>query len=211
MINCILFDLDGTLADSGEGVIKSSVYALNHFGIEVSEDELKTFIGPPLRVSFMKQGLSAENAEKALEYYRERYIDVGIYENKPYNGIKDCLESLKSKGYRLFVATSKPENMALHCLEHFGLAKYFEGIIGASLDNSRDTKEGVIEHLLKNYDIKKPIMVGDTIYDVLGAKQFGINTIGVSWGYGKKEDLISSGAIKIADTMDQLISIIADL
>lgn len=211
MINCILFDLDGTLADSGEGVIKSSVYALSHFGIEVSEDELKTFIGPPLRVSFMKQGLSAENAEKALEYYRERYIAVGIYENKPYNGIQDCLESLKSKGYRLFVATSKPENMALHCLEHFGLAKYFEGIIGASLDNSRDTKEGVIEHLLKNYDIKNPIMVGDTIYDVLGAKQFGINTIGVSWGYGKKEDLISSGAIKIADTMDQLISIIADL
>lgn len=211
MKKCILFDLDGTLCNSAEGIIKSSVYALQKFNITVSTERLKTFIGPPLRDSFMSVGLSENEAEQALGFYRERYNSVGLFENEVYDGIPELLNKLKSNGHRLFVATSKPENMTMRILEHFDLLKYFEGVVGASLDKSRDSKEAVIEHLLKTHKINNAIMVGDTVFDVRGAKHHQIDTVGVLWGFGEKADLINSGAIKLAGDTTQLFNILADL
>ena len=202
----ILFDLDGTLTDSGEGIMKSAVYALSHYGIDApSEAELRTFVGPPLTESFARFGVPQDQLTKAVEIYRSRYIPIGRFENTPYPGIRELLEKLKADGHRLYVATSKPEWMSIEILEHFDLAKYFDMICGASTDFSRNSKEAVIAHLLEECGAQEnPIMVGDTAYDVIGAKEHGIPTIGVDWGYGRNEDMEKAGAIPIAYTVDEL-------
>ena len=206
----ILFDLDGTLTDSGEGIMKCAIYALAHYGIDApSEAELRAFVGPPLTESFARFGVPQDQLAKAVEIYRSRYIPIGRFENAPYPGIRELLERLKADGHRLYVATSKPEWMSIEILEHFDLAKYFDMICGAATDFSRNTKEAVIAHLLNECGAQEnPIMVGDTVYDVIGAKEHCIPNIGVDWGYGKNEDMEKAGAIAIAYTMEQLYDLL---
>ena len=210
MKKTILFDLDGTLTDSGEGIINCAILALEHFGCPIpTREEMRVFVGPPLHESFIKHGIPADKTEEAIAVYRSRYIPIGAYENTPYPGIRELLEALKADGHTLYVATSKPEAMSVKILEHFDLAKYFDMICGATMDTSRSSKEDVIAYLLEmNGRADNIIMVGDTKFDVLGAKHHGIRTVGVSWGYGKVEDMVSAGAVAIADTMEELLCIL---
>lgn len=205
----ILFDLDGTLTDSGEGVINCVLLALDHYGIKVDDrNSLRYFVGPPLRESFLKAGVSAENVEEAIAIYRSRYVPIGMYENHPYDGITELLAALKASGYRLYVATSKPESMAKTILEEFGLAQYFDIICGATMDDTRDSKDKVIAYLLTQIGPQSAVMVGDTVYDVIGAAAHSIPTIGVTWGYGEAEDMLNVGAVSIAHSPTELLNIL---
>lgn len=202
----ILFDLDGTLTDSGEGIMNCAKIALEHYGLPIpSEPELRTFVGPPLHDSFIRFGVPAEEADNAVNIYRSRYIPIGAYENTPYPGIRELLAKLVDEGHKLYVATSKPEGMSVKILEHFDLAKYFTIICGASMDKSRSSKEAVIAYLLEQTGhVKNTIMVGDTAFDVIGASAHGIPTVGVAWGYGTVEDMEKAGAAAIVHTMQEL-------
>lgn len=210
MNKSILFDLDGTLTDSGEGIMNCAEFALRHFGIPVpARATMRVFVGPPLSDTFMRFGVPESNVQEAIEVYRSRYIPVGKYENALYPGIYQVLEALHRDGFKLYVATSKPEAMSIEILEHFEIAKFFDRICGASLDSSRSTKDEVIAYLLEEV---RPdgnlIMVGDTKYDVLGAAVHKLPTIGVSWGYGTVEDLIEAGAVSIAHSPVELLSLL---
>lgn len=206
----VLFDLDGTLTDSGEGIMNCVQLTLNHFGIPVERrDDLRVFVGPPLRETFPKFGIPEAEVEHAIEVYRSRYNTVGIFENEPYPGVRELLQTLKEQGFRLFVATSKPEVSALRVLDRFELSQYFEEIAGATWDGSRDSKEAVIAYLLEKIgDVDQAVMVGDTRYDVAGASAHGIPTIGVSWGYGTVDELLHAGAAAIADTAEALLTLL---
>ena len=206
----ILFDLDGTLTDSGEGIINCAWLALKHFGLPLPDkDTMRVFVGPPLRDSFLRFGVPEEDVETAIEIYRSRYVPTGIFENTPYPGIKSMLAALKEKGHKLFVATSKPEGMATAILEKFQLAPYFDLICGASMDDTRDSKDKVIAYLLeKTGGNEDYIMVGDTAFDVEGAAVNGIPTVGVAWGYGKVEDMKAAGAKAIAHSPAELLEIL---
>ena len=210
MHKSILFDLDGTLTDSGEGIMKSTIFALNHYGIEAPpEAQLRTVVGPPLTESFARFGVPQDKVEEAVEIYRSRYIPIGRFENHPYPGVCTLLEKLRHDGHKLYVATSKPEWMAIEILEHFDLAKYFDIICGAATDFSRNTKEAVIAHLLSQCNEQVyAIMVGDTAYDVIGAKAHSIPCVGVSWGYGSIEEMENAGAVAIANTMEHLYDLL---
>ena len=206
----ILFDLDGTLTDSGEGIFNCAELALRHFNLPIpTRQEMRVFVGPPLRETFAKFGVPADGIETALEVYRSRYNTIGLFENTPYAGIREMLEKLRSDGHRLFVATSKPESMAVRILEKFDLDRYFEIICGATFDKTRDSKEAVIAYLLeRSADNGHTVMVGDTAFDVIGAKHHGIPTIGVAWGYGKVEDILAAGAVSIAQTPEELYELL---
>lgn len=210
MKKTILFDLDGTLTDSGEGIINCAALALNHFGLPVPDREtLRVFVGPPLDETFIKFGVPKDKAGEAIAVYRSRYTTVGKFENKPYPGVEQLLQRLKDNGHKLYVATSKPEIMSVEILEHFGLAKYFKTICGATLDGSRSKKADIITYLLeKTGGVDNTVMVGDTSYDVIGAKAHGIPAIGVSWGYGNAADMEAAGAAAIANTMDELLALL---
>lgn len=210
MEKAILFDLDGTLTDSGEGIINCAIVALEHFGLPIpSREEMRVFVGPPLHETFLKFGVRPDQTDEAIRIYRQRYIPIGKFENTPYSGIRELLESLKAAGHKLFVATSKPETTSVEILEHFDLAKYFDRICGASMDLSRNSKEAVIAYLLEqNGKAGNMVMVGDTKFDVIGAKAHGIPTIGVSWGYGEVSDMVSAGADHIAHTTEQLLELL---
>ena len=207
-MNCksVIFDLDGTLTDSGEGITKCVRLALEHFGIPVKNlDDLRFFVGPPLRDSFVKAGVPEDKVEEAIAVYRSRYTNVGLFEYTPYSGIRELLEKLTALGYRLFVATSKPEEMAVRVLKKFDLFRYFERVCGATMDKSRDSKSAVIAYLLAECSNgENAIMVGDTAFDVIGAAEHKIPTIGVSWGYGNAEEMKAAGAVSIANTPDEL-------
>ncbi len=206
----ILFDLDGTLTDSGEGIFNCAALALTHFGIPVPpRAQMRVFVGPPLDDSFRRFGVPADRVEEAIAVYRSRYLTVGKFENFPYPGIRELLKKLKQDGYPLYVATSKPEPTAIEVLEHFALAPYFTDICGATLDGSRSKKADVIAYVLSKLSgSRDAVMVGDTAYDVLGAAAHGIPTIGVSWGYGLAEDMRRAGAKDIADTTDSLYALL---
>lgn len=210
MERSIFFDLDGTLTDSGEGIINCATLALNHFGLPVPDREtMRVFVGPPLDETFIKFGVPADKTDEAIAVYRSRYVPIGKFENKPYPGVADLLQRLQNQGHRLFVATSKPEGMSVEILEKFGLAKHFEMICGATLDGSRSKKADIIAYLLQRAGgTENAIMVGDTAYDVIGAKAHGIPAVGVSWGYGMTVDMEAAGAAAIAHTMDELYSIL---
>ena len=205
-----LFDLDGTLTDSGEGIINCAEYALKHFGLPVpSREELRVIVGPPLHESMLKFGVPADRVEEAVNVFRSRYVPIGAYENTPYPGIRELLEKLRSQGHRLYVATSKPEEMAKKILEHFGLASFFTRICGATYDKSRSTKEQVISYLLEETGASGSIvMIGDTEFDVLGAKVHDIPCVCVSWGYGDPAKMDSAGAMAIVHTMDELFDLL---
>ena len=209
MRKAILFDLDGTLTDSGEGIMNCAKLALEHYGLPIpSEAEMRTFVGPPLHDSFIRFGVPAEEADNAIKIYRSRYIPIGKFENEPYEGIREVLEKLKALGHTLYVATSKPESMSVEILEHFDLAKYFDIIGGAPLDNSeRGRKAAVIEDTLKRAgitDLSRCIMVGDRLHDIHGAHEVGMPVIGVLYGYGDRAEHEGHGADYIAADLAEL-------
>ena len=206
----ILFDLDGTLTDSGEGIINCASLALERLGLPVPDrNTMGVFVGPPLRDSFLRFGVKPEDVETAIEIYRSRYVPIGMFENTPYDGIRELLEALRDAGHRLILATAKPESMAVAIVEKFDLAKYFDLLCGASMDSSRDSKDKVIGYVLEKMGVHEEIvMVGDTAYDVTGATAYGIPTIGVSWGYGTVADMQAAGAIAIAYTPEQLLELL---
>lgn len=203
MYEIILFDLDGTLVDSGIGVINSVIYSLKKYGIEVADrEELNKFMGPPLHESFQDYyGFSEEEAKTAVEYYREYYRDKGIFEYAVYEGIEDLLKTLSDAGKTIIVATSKPEVFAKKVLAHAGLSKYFAYIAGANLDGSRTKKDEVISYALgmvNAMDKSKAVMIGDREHDMIGAKKAGIDAIGILFGYGTRDELVRAGAKAIA-------------
>ena len=210
MKKSILFDLDGTLTDSGEGIINCAKMTLERFGLPIpSPDELRTFVGPPLGDSFMKYGVPADRVEEAIAVFRSRYLPIGKFENHPYPGIRELLETLKGQGHKLYVATSKPEVTAVEVLEHFDLASFFDCICGATFDQSHVSKSDVIAFLLEQIGTDADaVMVGDTAFDVIGAAAHGIPTIGVSWGYGKVPDMKKACAAAIADTPEMLLKLL---
>lgn len=213
MPKSILFDLDGTLTDSGEGIMNCAALALERFGIPIPpRDALRVFIGPPLHDTFRQFGVPEDQVDEAIRIYRSRYVPIGKFENTPYPGIRELLEQLRAQGHRLFVATSKPEDMSVDILEHFDLARFFDRICGASLDRSRSSKDAVIAYLLQQHGTEEPmVMVGDTVFDILGAAAHGIPAVGVAWGYGSVEEMKKAGAAAIAATMDELLSILQTL
>ena len=205
----ILFDLDGTLTDPALGITSGVAHALDYFGDKYENlKALEEFIGPPLREHFMEFcGVSVEKAEEYVKKYREYYSVTGIYENVVYDGIEQMLASLRSAGKKIVLATSKPEKFAKLILDHFGLSEYFDFIGGALMTNTRTKKDEVIAYCLENigeYDTDSTIMVGDRMHDVEGAAKFGIKTIGVTFGYGSREELENSGAAIILDTVKEL-------
>lgn len=213
MYDVILFDLDGTLTDSGPGITNSVAYSLKKYGIEVADRaELYKFIGPPLKESFEKYyGFSAEELKKAVEYYREYYTDKGMFENSVYEGIEELLKEIRKAGKMAVVATSKPEIFARKILEHFGLAKYFSYIVGANMDETRTKKDEVISYVLESCDIpdkSKVLMIGDREHDILGAKRNGLDSLGVLFGFGNREELKKAGADYIAETVKDIYPVI---
>lgn len=210
MYTTILFDLDGTLTDPGEGITNSVAYSLKKFGIDVTDKkELYKFIGPPLVDSFMKYyGFSEEKAELAVEYYREYFRDTGIFENRIYDGIHELLAEIKASGRKIVLATSKPEEFAKRILVHFELDKYFDVAAGATMDTSRSKKSDVIKYALElcgNPDKTQTVMIGDRKHDIIGAKQNGLDSIGVLYGYGDYDELHAAGADHIAESVADII------
>lgn len=209
----VLFDLDGTLTDSGEGIVNSVRYALEKFGTPAEEGaSLQCFIGPPLAEQFQKYcHVSKEDGERLVEYYREYYADKGIYENRLYNGITELLARLKGSGKKLAIATSKPERYARMIAEYFGIDGYFAYIGGAHMDGRRTRKAEVIAYVLESMgvcNLETAVMIGDREHDIAGAAQTGIDSIGVLYGYGEEKEL--QGADRIAKTPGEIAEILEE-
>ena len=211
-IKNVLFDLDGTLTDPAEGITNALMHAQRRLGRPVSpREDLFVFIGPPLIETFMSEwGLSREESEQALVYYREHFGTKGLFENVPYEGIGDCLARLKEAGLRLFVATSKPEPLSLRILEHFDLIKYFEAVAGSTMDEQRTKKGEVIAYALSTYglDPAETVMVGDRKHDVIGARENGVPCVGVLYGYGSRAELTEAGAATLAADLNELTALL---
>jgi len=207
-----LFDLDGTLTDPKVGITTCVQYALHSFGIEEPDlDKLEAFIGPPLKDSFMKAyGMDEEQAQEAVEKYRERFSDKGLYENEIYPGMAPMLKLLSEKGFRLAVASSKPTVYVEKILEHFGIRSYFKVVVGSELDGRRTGKEEVVKEALSQLFGHKPIlynevyMIGDRCFDVEGAKAMKVESVGVAYGYGGKEELLKAHADYIVESVEEL-------
>lgn len=205
----ILFDLDGTLTDSGEGIMKSVVYAYDRLHLKAPDQkDLHLFIGPPLSQMFPRFGVPEKETDTAIRYFRERYQKTGKFENRPYDGIEELLNDLKNDGKKLYVATSKPEHTAIEILEHFHLDQYFDEIAGATESHERETKDAVIAYLLDKVHADHCVMVGDTRYDVEGARRLRIPCIGVSWGFGNEEEMKKAGAVQIVHSPQELEKIL---
>ena len=208
----VIFDLDGTLTDPGLGITNSVMYALQKFGITETREKLYRFVGPSLRESFANYyGFSESEAEKAVTYYREYYVPHGIYENEVYSGIENLLKALKDNSCTLLVATLKPTVFAVEVLKHFGLDGYFDLISGSELDGSRDDKHAIIAHAFSRCpeaDQNASVMVGDRLHDILAAGKAGIDSVGVLYGYGSRDELVGAGAGHIAETVADLSAIL---
>ena len=205
----IFLDLDGTLTDPSLGIINATLQALEYFGIhESNREKLGDFIGPPLYVSFAKHyGFSREQSQKAIEVFQDYYAPKGLYENTPYPGMRELLAGWKAEGRRLVLATSKPEIFAMQILERFGMASSFTFIAGGDPCETRVHKSDVIRYALRKLGLDANIpavMVGDTKYDILGAKELGFPTVAVTYGFGKREDIIEAGAAWIVDSVEEL-------
>ena len=220
MFDIILFDLDGTLTDSAEGILNSVKYALNKMNIQIPDVKtLNEFIGPPLTDSYIKYcGMTEKEAYEGLMLYREYFNVKGLFENRVYDGIPELLEKLCRDGKMLLVATSKPEEFSIKILEHFGLAKYFKMIVGATLDESINTKDAVINYALErlakegvHVDKTKVLMIGDRRHDVEGAIKNGLRCMGVLYGYGSEKELTDAGASYIAATPEEIYDIVSKI
>lgn len=203
--------MDGTIINSEEGITKCVQYALRAYGIDGPDrKKLLCFIGPPLDPVFReKYGMTEEEAWQAVEKYRERFDVEGIFECCLYDGVRDAIVRLKEKGYVLALASSKPETACRRILEHFSLTPYFDEVVGSTLDGRISTKEEVLEELgrrMADCQIGRDEMclIGDTKYDAAGAKAFGIRCIGVSYGFGTREELLDAGAEAVFDQMEEV-------
>lgn len=209
-VKAILFDLDGTLTDSGPGIMNCLRRALAEMGETIPPEEtLRLFVGPPLAEAFAEHcGMDPQRCEEAIRVYRKHYSAGGLFENTVYPGISEMLAALQDRGVPLYLATSKPEHYAKQIMEHFDLAKYFAYIGGALTDGKRREKSEVIAYVLETtgHSPDECIMIGDRKYDVEGAALFGIPTLGVTWGYGTREELQNTGAKWIADTPDDVVT-----
>ncbi len=207
-----LFDLDGTLTDPKEGITKSFRYALEKMGVESPElSELERYIGPPLVKSF-QEFFSEEDAKRAVVFYRERFRDIGIFENGVYDGIEEMLKAAKESGKKLALATSKPQHFAQIIMDHYGLSQYIDVLVGSRADGQ--TKADVIRQVfveagLTDETKKCAIMVGDRLHDIEGAKECGIDSLGVRFGYAKEHELEDAGADYIVATTEELREFIA--
>ena len=203
-LEAIYFDLDGTLTDPKPGITRSIQYALQKLDHPTmpTEDELTWCIGPPLRASFVRLLGAETSADLAVSYYRERFSDVGLYENGVYDGIGEVLTKLGAAGHRLFVATSKPHVFAERIIDHFGLRNHFERVFGSELDGTRVDKSHLLEYALKEtaVDPAKTLMIGDRSHDMIGAKNNGMKGIGVLYGYGSRDELLQAGAQHVCAT-----------
>ena len=212
MYKVVLFDLDGTLTDSREGICKSVQYAMVKLGKPApSLEELECFIGPPLKMSFRDfYHITGEEADRGVAFYRERYSAVGKYENMPYDGIPFMLATLKEAGYILAVASSKPEVYVEDILKHFELYDYFHYVVGSDMEGKRGDKEEVIEEVFKRMGLdevsrkRDAVMVGDRYFDINGARYFGLDSVGVTYGFSKEGELKEAGATHVVDTVEEL-------
>ena len=208
--NIMIFDLDGTLSNSKEGITKSVQYALKSVGIEEENlDSLEHFIGPPLIDEFVRSyGMTVEEAAHLKEVYRERYLPIGIYETTIYPGTKEMLSTLKKAGKKLAIATSKPLEMAIEVLKYLEIYEYFDYVMGAETKGNRQSKEAVLNVLIEESGLHinndNAVMIGDTCFDVDGAKKVGLDTIGVSYGFGNSKEMLEHGAIAIVDSAKEL-------
>ncbi len=212
----ILMDLDGTLTNSKEGITKCLQYALQYFGVQIDNlNTLEKYIGPPLEQTFREGfGFGKEQAEVAIEKYRERFVPKGMYENRLYAGMEEALQRLKESGKVLIVATSKPEKFAITILKYFGIDGYFDDICGADPSVDRNTKDEVIRYVLEKHeltDLSDVLMVGDRKYDVEGARECGLSCMGVLYGFGTREELEEAGAEYIAETVEDMVQILISL
>ena len=209
MYQYIFFDLDGTLTDPGIGITNSVMYALKKWNIEVADrSELYKFIGPPLVDSFEKYyGFSKEEAEQAVVYYREYFREKGLYENTIYDGSEKLLSDLKASGKKVVLATSKPQEFAEIILKHFQIDRYFDVVAGATMDGTRSKKTDVILYALATCGIEdksQVVMVGDREHDIIGAKNAGLDSIGVLCGYGDREELETAGATHVVEKIEDV-------
>ena len=205
-MKAVLFDLDGTRIDSSEGIIKSVLYTLKHYGMKEDNIEgLKAFIGPPLFMSFMSHyGFPKDKAVEAVDVYRERYNKIGKYECRLYPNVRECIVELKKNGYLIALASSKPEVSCRDILKHFDILDLFDEVVGATFDGRIDTKEEVLNELMRRWKaIPKDEMclIGDTIFDIEGANKVGIKSFGVSFGFGNVKEMKEAGEIEIFDDM----------
>lgn len=208
----LLFDLDGTLTDSGPGIMHGAQRALEAFGIhETDEQALRFFVGPPLVESFARY-LPPELVPEAIARFRAYYRETGWLENEPYPGVRECLLALQAAGKRLYVATSKLESMARQVLEHFSLLSLFDGICGGiANDPEAGKKVNVVRRALSLADCRLPekaVLTGDREYDIYGGHQAGIQTVGVLYGYGSRDELLHAGADLLANTPQELLTIL---
>lgn len=199
----ILFDLDGTLTDSGLGIVNAVKYGLDHYGIPLGDIDPSVFVGPPMRDSYQKfYGFSPEKADEAVKIARIYYTSTGVFENTPYEGVYEMLDQLKASGKRILMATAKPDKFTDMVLEKFDLAKYFEFVGSATMDGSRVQKADIIKYVLESCnvtDLEHTIMIGDRDHDILGANVNGIDSIGVLYGFGDREELETAGATYLVD------------
>ena len=211
----LFFDLDGTLTESGPGIMNCVKYALEKFGINESDTEkLKRFIGPPLVNSFMDfYNFSESDAREAMRIYRERFGTIGIFENAVYSGIPETLQKLKDSGKKLYVATSKPEIYVPRILDHFDLSKYFENAEGSDIEETRSNKALVIKYVIEKNGLEeeaktnKIVMIGDRKHDIIGAKKNSLESIGCLWGYGSRKELSEHGATRIIERVEDLLEV----
>jgi phosphoglycolate phosphatase len=212
--SAVLFDLDGTLTDPYLGITHSVQYALGKFHItEENSDKLKLFIGPPLEKSFIEYyGFTANDAKKAVEYYREYFSEKGVYENKLYTGIDCVLQTLTSKNITCLIATSKLEKYAIQVVRNFAIDVYFKHVTGSSADGSLSEKTDIIQRIMETYkpEREKTIMVGDRKYDITGARENGIDSIGVLYGYGTKEEIEEARPTYICKSVEELPELLQD-
>jgi phosphoglycolate phosphatase len=209
----LFFDLDGTLTDPKPGITGSIQYALGKLGRPVpSQHELAWCIGPPLRASFVTLLGGEDHADRAVTLYRERFGDVGLFENSVYPEIEPVLAKLSQSGFRMFVATSKPHVFARRIIDHFDLAHHFEHVFGSELDGTRVHKADLLSFALEQtgVDASRSLMIGDRSHDVLGAKANGMDAIGVTYGYGSREELIAAGARHLCVSPRAILDVILD-
>lgn len=212
MTDTVLFDLDGTLTNPALGIVRCWQYALDILGVAHDESVLRSLIGPPIQEGFAQlletDDLSA--IERGVLLYRERFSTVGLFENELFPEIPGLLASLRARGARLFVATSKPTIYSERIIEHFGLGQYFDQIYGSELSGERADKRHLLRHIVEreNLDVRAATMVGDRLHDVNGAKACGIHCVGVLWGFGSREELELAGADDLAHDVDGLTRVL---
>lgn len=210
----VCIDLDGTLTNPELGITRCIRHALAALGRDVSDDvDLRWCIGPPLQGSFERLLGNAQDAERALVLYRERFGEIGLFENEVYAGIPEALAALRSGGDRLFVATSKPTVYAERIVDHFGLAAHFEGVFGSELDGTRTDKSDLLGWIIAHNKLaaRETIMIGDRRHDIAGARHNGLRSIGVLYGFGGREELVAAGADRLCAQPDDLAGVVAGL